>query len=97
MVLVKKYIDDIKICLDPHGQNKAIQWPHYHLSIIDDILPKLNEVRFSILSDAKSGFWQVRLGDKSSFVTTFNTPFGRFQWLKCCLVNVWYQKYTSNE
>ena len=29
--------------------------------------------------DANSGFWQVKRGHKSSFLTTFLTPFGRYQ------------------
>lgn len=33
--------------------------------------------------DAKNGFWQVQLDkEESSYVTTFNTPFGRFTWLR---------------
>ena len=30
--------------------------------------------------DAKNGSRQVVLDDKSSFLTTFNTPFGRYRW-----------------
>ena len=30
--------------------------------------------------DAKTGFWQVRLSEASSYLTTFNTLFGRYQW-----------------
>lgn len=82
MVLVKKYNDDIRICLDPRDLNKAIRRPHYHLPTIDDILPKLHKAKFFTLLDAKSGFWQVKLDEKSSFLTTFNTPFGRFRWLR---------------
>ena len=29
--------------------------------------------------DAKSGFWQLPLDDESSYLTTFNTPFGRYR------------------
>ena len=36
---------------------------------------------FSVL-DAKSGFWQVKLLESSSYYTTFNTLFGRFRWLR---------------
>ncbi|KAF0043714.1 hypothetical protein F2P81_005051 [Scophthalmus maximus] len=36
---------------------------------------------FSVL-DAKSGFLQIELDDDSSLLTTFNTPVGRFRWLR---------------
>ena len=49
---------------------------------IEDILPDLsNAKRFSVL-DAKDGFWHVRLDYESSLMTTFNSPFGRFRWLR---------------
>ena len=32
--------------------------------------------------DAKSGFWQVKLSETASYCTTFDTPFGRFRWLR---------------
>ena len=36
---------------------------------------------FSVL-DAKNGFWQVKVDTDSSYLTTFNTPFGRFRWFR---------------
>lgn len=32
------------------------------------------------LLDAKSGFWQVKLEEASSYLKTFSTAFGRFRW-----------------
>ena len=32
--------------------------------------------------DAKNRFWQVQLDSESSYLTTFNTPFGRYRWLR---------------
>ena len=29
--------------------------------------------------DFKKGFWQVELNEESSYLTTFNTPFGHFR------------------
>ena len=31
--------------------------------------------------DVQSGFWHVQLDAPSSLLTTFHTPFGRYQWL----------------
>jgi len=32
--------------------------------------------------DASNGFWQVALDKESSDLTTFNTPLGRYKWLR---------------
>ena len=40
-------------------------------------MPKL----FSVL-DALSGFWHIKLDEKSSEQLTFNTPFARYQYLR---------------
>ena len=32
--------------------------------------------------DVKQGFWHIPLEEESSCLTTFNSPFGRFQWLR---------------
>ena len=37
---------------------------------------------FSIL-DEKDGFWQIPLDEESSFLCTFNSPFGRYRFLRC--------------
>lgn len=36
---------------------------------------------FSVL-DAKSGYMQIKLNNESSYLTTSNTPIGRFRWLR---------------
>ena len=32
--------------------------------------------------DATSGFWHIKLDEKSSELLTFNPPFGRYQYLR---------------
>lgn len=32
--------------------------------------------------DASNGFWQVELDHESSLLTTFNSPFGRYRFLR---------------
>ena len=34
------------------------------------------------LVDATSGYWQVRLDEESSKLTTFNTPWGKYKYLR---------------
>ena len=70
------------MCLDPTDLNRAIKRPIYPLPIIEEVLPKLNNAKVFSLLDAKKGYWQVELDEKSSYMTTFNTPIGRYRWLR---------------
>ena len=41
----------IRLCIDPKDLNKAIKRPHYPLPIIEDILPKLTNVKINYVLD----------------------------------------------
>ena len=49
---------------------------------IDDILPELSQAKVFSVFDVKNGFWHVELDEESSKLTCFNTPFGRYRWLR---------------
>ena len=82
MIAVKKNNNKLRICLDPRDLNKAIQRSHYPLPTLEDVATRLNKAKVFSVLDAKSGFWQVKLDEYSSYLTTFNTPFGRYRWLR---------------
>ena len=51
---------------------------------------------FSVLN-AKTAFWQVKLAEAASYLTTFTTPFGRYRWKRMpfgisSVPEVWQQK-----
>ena len=52
------------------------------MPVIDDLLPSLTKARVFSVCDLRSGFWHISLDEKSSFLTTFATPFGRYHWLR---------------
>lgn len=80
MVVAKKANGKLRICLDPKDLNEVILREHYPLPTIEDVSAKMAQAKtFSVL-DASNGFWQVQLDDNSSYLTTFNTPFGRYRW-----------------
>jgi len=65
--------------LDPKDLNVATKRPHHAMPTIDDILPRLSKAKvFSVLG-AKDGFWQVKLDEENSYLTTFWTAFGRYR------------------
>ena len=81
LVTVEKPNGSIRICLDPKDLNGAIKRPHYPNKTLDDILPDLTDAKIFSRFDARSGYWSIDLTEKSSFLTTFQTPFGRYHFL----------------
>ena len=81
LVLVNKP-DKLRICIDPQDLNKALLRPHYPLPTIEEVATRLSKAKVFSVLDAKNGFWQVQLDKESSLLTTFNTPFGRYRWLR---------------
>ena len=51
---------------------------HYPLPTIESITHKLSKAKVFSVLDAKTGYWQLKLDDESSKLTTFNSPFGRW-------------------
>lgn len=80
MVAVRN--DQIRICLDPKDLNRAIKREHYPMKTIEEIVAEIPGCTLFSTLDAKSGFLQIELDESSSFLTTFNTPIGRFRWLR---------------
>lgn len=74
--------DKVRICLDPTDLNKAIQREHYPMKTIDEIAAEIPGTTVFSTLDAKNGFMQIKLDEASSLLTTFNTPIGRYRWLR---------------
>lgn len=68
--------------MDSRDLNNAIKRPHHPLPIIEDIISDLGNAKIFTVLDVKNGFWHVELTEESSYLTTFNSPFGRFRWLR---------------
>ena len=49
---------------------------------LDDALSKMAGAKYFSKLDAKSGYWQMKLNEESSYLTTFNTPFGRYRFCR---------------
>ena len=79
---MKKPDGSLRLCLDPKDLNQAIKRNQWYSRTVDDILPELPHSKYFSLLDAKSGYWHVPLDKESSFLTTFNTPWGKCRWLR---------------
>lgn len=82
VVVEKAQNSKLRVCLDPRDLNKAIQRPHYPLPTLEDVTTKLAGAQYFSVLDARSGYWAMKLSEESSFLTTFNTPFGRYRFLR---------------
>ena len=82
LVTVLKPNGQIRVCIDPKGLHRVLRRSHYPTPTIDEILPELSRAKVFSTVDAKNGFWHVDLDDDSSRLTTLNSPFGRFCWLR---------------
>ena len=80
MIVVHKPVGRVRICLDPRGLNMAIRREHYPMPTFEQISARMPNARVFSKFDATSGYWQLPLTNKSSFLTTFNTQFGRYRY-----------------
>ena len=69
----------MRICLDPTDLNKVIKREHYAAAVVQDKAHLLNGSDTFTKLDLKDGYWHVKLDEESSYLTTFNTPFGRYR------------------
>ena len=82
MLAVRKPNDKVRICIDPKDLNRAIKREQYPMRTIDDVVTKLPNAKYFSKLDAESGFWQLELDEPSCNLLTFNTPFGRYKFLR---------------
>ena len=80
VVIARKANGKLRLCLDPKPLNKALKRCHFPMPVIEDILPELGKAKIFTKVDCKDGYWQVKLTEESSLLTTFATPFGRYKW-----------------
>ena len=79
LIYSRKSNNKLRICLDPKDLNTAIKRPHYKTPTMDEITHKLAGSKVFLKLDARHGYWSVSLDEPSSYLTTFNSPFGRYR------------------
>lgn len=80
MVPVQKPNGRFRICLDPKELNKELLRERYPITTLDDVIHEIGNATVFSKADLANGYWHVSLDDESSYLTTFQTPFGRFRW-----------------
>ena len=52
------------------------------MKTVEEVAVELSDANVFSVLNATSGFWHIKLDEKSSELLTFNTPFGRYQYLR---------------
>ncbi|CAB4019878.1 Hypothetical predicted protein, partial [Paramuricea clavata] len=81
IVVTEKKNGNLRICLDPRALNKAVR-KHYPMKTVEEVEAELEGSTVFSTLDASSEFWHIKLDEKSSKLTTFNTPYGRYRFLR---------------
>ena len=82
LVIREKENGRLCLCLDPKDLNKAIKREHHPIPTLDEITPKSAGAKLFSKLGARNSYWNVKLVEKSSYLTTFSTPFGRYRFLR---------------
>ena len=82
MAIAYKPNGNLRICLDPRNLNKAIKRHHHKMPSTDEILSRMSGAKYFTKMDASNAYWQMPLDEESSRLLTFNTPFGRYRYLR---------------
>jgi len=72
---VEKQDKSLRIFLDHVELNKVIIRDQFLIPTLDELRLNLNNKKWFILFDLKTGFWQIKLDEQSSNMCTFSSPF----------------------
>lgn len=78
----KKDKHEIRLCMNPKDLNTALKRPPHPMRSVEEMAAQMSGVTVFSVFNAKNSFWQIWLNEKSSMLTTFNTPFGRYRFLR---------------
>ena len=79
LTVARKPSGKLRVCLDPTDLNKALRRPQHRIITPEEITYQMLGAQVFSKLDARSGYWAIELDDESSWLTTFNSPFGRYR------------------
>ena len=79
---VQKANGELCLCLDPHDLNRAIHHDHHKTPTVEEVTHEFANLHYFTKLDACHGYWSIVLDEESSLLTTFNSPFGRYHFLR---------------
>ena len=82
LVVVEKPNKDVRLCLDPRELNKSILREHFPMKTVEEVAAKVKNAKIYSVLDVSNGYWQIKITRDSQTYTTFNSPFGRYKYLR---------------
>lgn len=82
LVLVNKPNGDLRLCLDPQYLNTQLVRAQCVIQTTTEIFSRISGSEYYTTVDAKQGFHQIRLDERSSQLTSFITPYGKFRYVR---------------
>ena len=82
LVVVEKPNKSVRLCLDPRELNKSILREHFPMKTVEEVAAKVKNAKIYSVLDASNGYWQISLTKDCQKYTTFNSPFGRYKYLR---------------
>jgi len=82
MHVVLKPDKSVRITIDPKDLNKALIREYHPINTVEEVAQRCPGARFFTVLDANQGYYQIVLDDESRNYTAFNTPFGRYRFLR---------------
>ena len=80
VVATKKDSDRIRLCVDFRQLNKYCVRELYDSPSIIEEIQSIGKAKYFTQFDAKKGYHQIEMTEKSKDLTTFMTPFGRYRY-----------------
>ena len=83
MVVVPKLKGGVRLCGDFTKMNKFVKRPMHSVKTPKEAVGAINpRAKFFSTFDASQGYWQMSLDEEAQKLTTFMTPWGRYQYLR---------------
>ena len=82
VVVDKKNSSEKRLTVDLKSLNSQVKRPARPMATPRDLLPNIGTSKWFTKVDARHGYWQIPLSDAAKPMTTFITPWGRFQYLR---------------
>ena len=82
LVVVENPNKSVRLYLDPRELNKSILREYFPMKTMEKVAAKVKNAKvYSVLS-ASNSYWQIRVTKDSQKYTTFNSPFGKYKYLR---------------
>ena len=79
LVIVEKPNNTLRLCLEPPYLNQAIERENFKPPSFETISNTLNGCKVFSVVDMSKSYWHQKLTEKSSFLCSFDSPFGRYR------------------